>query len=219
MFSVGDSNERPDVRLETFNTLGISWEIADFEFTGDDDTPGTRADFQDSIIRLRFETPGLLISGGFGGALTGMDDVSYVNLNALLYNDFALVRSPDFILAVPLQITTDLKSVAPQQSGENFQQSSFVFGTGASLRYKINQRAGVSLRATPNIGFSFPQGALSEGGRLFSAKSVIRLYFNDIIGSNTLVFGYDFDFRDYNIDGNRFDYKFLSHSFTLGIGF
>ncbi|NBC27870.1 MAG: hypothetical protein GVY08_13485 [Bacteroidetes bacterium] len=219
MFSVGNSDDRPDTRLRSYTTAGISWEFADFQFVGEDLPIADRADFEEPIIRLRFETPGLKISAGFGGSLTGMDERSYVNLNALLFNDFALYRSPRFIFAIPLQITTDLKSVTLEQSSNSFRQSSFVFGTGASMRYKISPRAGLVLRATPNLGFSFPQGALDDGGRLFTTTSSARFYFNEIIGSNSLVFGYDFDFRDYNIEGDRSDYEFLSHSFTIGIAF
>ncbi|CAN5297307.1 hypothetical protein BH23BAC3_BH23BAC3_20990 [soil metagenome] len=218
MFTVGDSEVRTERRVGIYSTIGLSWEIAEFEFTGEGVSPENRADFQNSIIRLRFENPGLHISTGFGGSFTGMDDRGYVNINARIYNDLALIRSPRFIFALPVQLTTDLKSVTINQSNDRFQQSSLVIGTGASLRYRVNHRVDMSLRATPNIGFSFSQGALF-GGRLFTTKSAARLYFNEIIGSNSLVFGYDFDFRDYNIEGNENDYRFLSHSFTLGIAF
>ncbi len=218
MFSVGDTEERTDTRLGLYSTLGVSWEIGEFEYKDDDLPPAQRADFQDSIIRLRFENPGLYISAGFGGSFTGMDDRSYLNVNAMLYNDIALVRSQRFILGLPIQITTDLKSVALQQQGDGFQQSSLVFGTGASMRYRVSQRVEMSLRATPNYGFSFSQGAFF-GGSLFTTKGVARLFFDRVIGSNTLAIGYDFDFKDYNIDEGRNNYQYLSHSFTVGIAF
>ncbi len=218
MFTVGDSEERTERRVGVYSTFGLSWELADFDFTGEGVSPENRADFENSIIRFRLENPGLHISTGFGGSVTGMNDQGYLNINALIYNDLALIRSPRFILAMPIQLTTDLKSVTINQSNNTFQQSSFVIGTGASLRYRINQRVDFSLRAIPNIGFSFSQGALF-GGRLFTTTSAGRLYFNEVIGSNSLVFGYDFDFRDYNIEGADNDYRFLSHSFTLGIAF
>jgi len=218
MFTVGDSEERTDRLLGTYSTIGLSWEIGEFEFTGEDVSPENRADFKDSIIRLRFENPGLHISTGFGGTFTGMDNRGYVNINALIYSDIPLVRSPRFIFALPIQITTDLKSVTVSDSNISFQQSSLVFGTGASIRYRVNQRVDMSLRATPNLGFSFSQGAFF-GGRLFTTKSAARLYFNEVIGSNSLVFGYDFDYRDYNIEGTQNDYRYLSHSFTVGIAF
>lgn len=218
MFSVGDSVERPTANLERYSTIGISWEIADFEFTGEGLSANDRADFQNSLVRLRFENPGIHISAGFGGSLTGMDEKSYLNVNARLFNEVRLIRSTRFVLALPIQLSTDLKSIAINQSNNSFQQSSLVVGSGASIRYRINQRVGMSFRATPNIGFSFSQGSLF-GGRLFTTRSASRFYFNDVIGSNTLVFGYDFDFRDYNIEGEQNDYKFLSHSITLGIAF
>jgi hypothetical protein len=218
MFTVGDSEERTERTIGSYSTIGLSWEFGDFEFTGEDVEPENRADFQNNIIRLRFENPGLHISTAFGGSLTGMENRGYLNINAMLYNDLPLVRSPRFIFAVPLQIITDLKSVTITDSNARFQQSSLVFGTGASIRYRVNQRVDMALRASPNFGFSFSQGGLF-GGRLFTTKSAARLYFNDVIGSNSLVFGYDFDYRDYNIEGTQNDYSYLSHSFTVGIAF
>lgn len=218
MFSVGNTEEREPTRLESYSLIGISWEFADFDFTGSDVAEDDRADFENSMLRFRFENPGLNISAGFGGSLTGMDERSYVNVNALLYNDFPIVRSRQFEFAIPVQIGTDLKSVQLDRSDNDFQQSSFVLGTGASIRYRIGRRAGLSLRTTPNIGFSFSRGALF-GGRLFTTTSQARLYFNDVIGSNSLSFGYDFDYRDYDIEGSENDYRYLSHAITIGIAF
>lgn len=218
MFSVGESEDRQPLRLQTYSTIGVGIEFADFNFTGSDVPISDRAAFDGSIFRVRFENPGLDISAGFGGSLTGIDDYSYVNISALLYNDFPLIRSEQFIFALPLQIGTDLKSVQIDRSNNNFQQSSFTIGTGASLRYQINRRVGTSLRATPNIGFSFSQGNLF-GGRLFRGTTAARFYFNEVFGSAALVFGYDFDYRDYNIEGTQNDYEYLSHAITIGLAF
>ncbi|WP_340103930.1 hypothetical protein [Rhodohalobacter sp. 8-1] len=218
MFSVGESEDRQPTRIQSYSTFGAGIEFADFNFTGSNVPLADQAAFDGSIFRIRFENPGLDISAGFGGSLTGIDDYSYANVSALLYNDFPLIRSQQFILALPLQIGTDLMSVQIDRSSNNFQQSSFTIGTGASLRYQINPRVGVSLRATPNIGFSFSQGNLF-GGRLFRGTTAARFYFNEVFGSAALVVGYDFDYRDYNIEGTQNDYEFLSHAITVGLAF
>jgi len=220
MFSVGDTEERQPLSLQTYSTIGIGIEFADFNFTGADGINGEfePASFEGSILRLRFENPGLNISAGFGGSLTGLENNSYVNINALLYNDFPLVRTQKFIFALPLQIGTDLKSVQVERSNNNFQQSSFTIGTGASLRYQINRRVGTSLKATPNIGFSFSQGNLF-GGRLLRGTTEARFYFNEVFGTAALMFGYDFDYRDYDIDGSQNDYDYVSHAITIGLAF
>jgi len=219
MFSVGGEEEdRPPLRLQSYSTVGLAIEFADFNFTGSNLPIDEQAEFSGNILRLRVENPGLDISLGFGGNLTGLDERSYVNVNALLYNDFPLVRSQNFIFALPVQIATDLKSVQIERSNNNFQQSSFTIGTGVSMRYQINRRVGASLRGTPNIGFSFSQGNLF-GGRLFRGLASSRFYFNEVFGSNALVFGYDFDYRDYDIDGTQNDYSYLSHSVTIGLAF
>jgi hypothetical protein len=218
MFSVGETEERQPLRIQSYSMVGACIEFADFEFTGSDVLPSDQAAFQGSILRFRFENPGLNISAGFGGTFTGIDNHSYANINALLYNDFPIIRNQQFILALPIQIGTDLKSVQVDQSNNNFQQSSFSVGTGVSLRYQINRRAGASLRATPNLGFSFSQGNLF-GGRLFRGITTARFYFNDVFGSAALVFGYDFDYRDYNIEGSQNDYRYQSHAITVGLAF
>lgn len=218
MFSVGEAEERQPLRIQSYSTIALGLEFADLEFTGGDVEAEDQAEFNGNILRLRIENPGLNISAGFGGKLTGIDDRSYVNISALLYNDFALTRSQKFILALPIQIGTDLKSVQVDRSNNNFQQSSFSLGTGLSIRYQVNRRVGAALRATPNIGFSFSQGNLF-GGRLFRGLVSTRLYFNDVFGSSALVFGYDFDYRDYDIEGIQNDYSYQSHSVTLGLAF
>jgi hypothetical protein len=218
MFSVGEAEDRPPLRLQSYSTVGVALEFADFDFTGSDLAPDEQAEFSGNILRLRVENPGLDISVGLGGTLTGIDDRSYVNVNAHLYNDFPLVRSEKFIFAIPIQIGTDLKSVQIERSNNNFQQSSFTIGAGLSMRYQINRRVGASFRGTPNYGFSFSQGNLF-GGSLFKGLATARLYFNEVFGSSALVFGYDFDYRDYDIDGTQNDYRYNSHSVTIGLAF
>ena len=218
MFSVGEAEDRQPLRLQSYSTFGIGLEFADFDFKGSDLQLNERADFEGTILRLRFENPGLNISAGFGGSLTGLDSNSYVNINALLYNDFPIIRSRQFILGLPLQIGTDLKSIQIDRTNNNFQQSSFTIGSGASVRYQVNRRVGASLRATPNIGFSFSQGNLF-GGRLFRNTVAARFYFDEVFGDTSLMFGYDFDYRDYDIEGNQNDYQYLSHSATIGLAF
>ncbi len=218
MFSVGDPEPRDTRTIGTYTLIGISWEIADFEFTGEDVAPQDQANFNSNIIRFHLENPGLHLSAGFGGRITGMNETSYININAILYNDTPIVRSPRFILSVPFQIITDLKRAQPNESSNDFQQSSLIFGTGISSRARLADRVDFAARVTPNYGFSFSQGALF-GGSLFRTNGKVRLYFNDIIGQNSLSVGYDFDYRNYDIEGNENDYRYTSHAITVGYAF
>lgn len=218
MFSVGDPEPRETRSIGYYTLAGISWEIAEMEFTGENLAAQDRANFSSNILRLRLENPGLHISAGFGGRITGMNETSYVNLNAMLFNDTAIIRSPRFILSIPFQIITDLKRAQRNESSTEFQQSSLIFGTGISSRIRLADRVDFSARITPNYGFSFSQGALF-GGNLFRTNGKTRLFFNEIIGNNSLTVGYDFDYRNYDIEGGENDYRYTSHAITVGIAF
>ena len=218
MFSVGDTNQEETRPLGSYTNFAISWEFADLEYQGDELSVEDRADFQSNVIRVQLENPGLHVSIGAGGKLTGMDDTSYLNMNAMLFNDTPIVRSEGFRLSIPIQIITDLKRAQANQSSIEFQQSSLIFGTGLSSSIRIAERVDFQARATPNYGFSFSQGNLF-GGSLFRTNGKLRLFFNEIIGQNSLSVGYDFDYRNYNIEGDQNDYQYLSHSFSVGFAF
>lgn len=218
MFSIGDPEPRDTRSIGTYTLVGVSWEIAEMEFTGENLAPQDQANFSSNVIRLHLENPGLHISAGFGGSITGMNETSYVNLNAMLFNDTAIIRSPRFILSVPIQIITDLKRAQRNDSSTDFQQSSLIFGTGISSKIRLADRVDFSARITPNYGFSFSQGALF-GGNLFRTNGKTRLYFNEVIGNNSLSVGYDFDYRNYDIEGGENDYRYTSHAITVGFAF
>ncbi len=218
MFSVGDPESRDTQSIGTYTLLGVSWEIADMDFRGENLAPQDQANFNSSIIRLHLESPGLHISAGFGGRFTGMNETSYVNLNAMLFSDTAIIRSPRFILSLPFQLITDLKRAQRNESSTEFQQSSLIFGTGISSRIRLADRVDFAARITPNYGFSFSRGAVF-GGNLFRTNGKTRFYFNDLIGNNSFSVGYDFDYRFYDIEGDENDYRYISHALTVGIAF
>lgn len=218
MFSIGD--DKPDRRegLNFYTMIGVSWELADFSYQGEGATDLQRLDFSDSVIRLRLDSPGLDLSFATGGSLTGMDETSFLNINGRLYNGFPVVRSQNFLLLVPLQITSDLKQVRRNQSDAEFLQSSLTIGTGLSIMLNIGDGASINLKTTPNYGFSFSQGSLF-GGNLFRFDGKALLHINDVFGSNALTLGYYFDYSRYRIEGNLNDYDYTSHSITIGYAF
>jgi len=218
MFSIGGDEPRQESGLRFFSMLGASWEIADFTFTGENVSEFERLDFNDSILRFRFESRGLNINLGFGGDLTGMDNTSYVNVNGRLFNSFALKRSESFMLMLPLQISSDLTQVRQNRSDAEFLQSSLTLGTGLSSIFKLGNRFSFNIKGTPNYGFSFSQGNLF-GGTLFRFDGKGLLYIHDVFGTNALSLGYHFDFRSYDIEENFNDYDYTSHSFTIGYAF
>lgn len=218
MFSIGDPDPIQTRTFGVYSMLGISWEIASFEHTAGVAAPNELLDFDEGILRVRFETPGLDLSLGVGGSLTGMGNTSYLNLNGRLFNQLPLIRRENFRLAVPIQITTDLKSVRRDESSFEFQLSSFTIGSGIASSIRLGDRIDFNFRGTPNYGFSFPQGNIF-GGSLFRADADVYFYIRELFGRHALAIGYNFDFRRYDIDVDLNDYDFTSHSITIGYAF
>lgn len=218
MFSVDESRQQQVRPIGYYSILGASLEYGDFSYIGTGAEEDQRADFNGPIIRFRFENPGLDLTLGFGGSLTGMENAAYTNISGRLYNDLNLTRRHNFRLALPFQITTDMKSVRKSDSNAEFQQSSFTFGTGLASALRLGNKVDLTLRGTPNYGFSFAQGSLF-GGSLFRFDGRARIIFAQLIGNDSFSVGYHFDYRRYNIDGDLNDYDYLSHSFTIGYAF
>ena len=218
MFSIDEPQEQQQQRLGAMTVVGISWEMADFEYSGDSQENFRRLNFSDSLVRFRLNSPGLDISLGMGGAFTGMDDHSYLNVTGRIFNNITILRRESFLLILPVQLTTDLKRVRLNDLDTDFQQSSLTFGSGLATDLKLSDRFSLKAHATPNYGFSFSQGSFF-GGTLFRFDGRGMLFIHDLFGSRSLAIGYDFDYRSYNIDGDIFDYDYTSHSLTLGIGF
>ncbi|TVR14693.1 MAG: hypothetical protein EA391_12435 [Balneolaceae bacterium] len=218
MFSIGEPEQRTARPLGSATIFGVAWDFADFTYQAEGAEDFQRLDYSDSLIRLFLISPGLDISLAFGGSFTGMNDHSAVNLNARLYNNLFIQRRPNFQLAIPIQLTTDLMQVRRNETSAEFQQSSLIFGTGAYSAFRLGDRFSFNLKATPNYGFSFSQGSLFGGG-LFRFDSGGYLMIDRLFGDTALSIGYNFDYRAYRIEGDLNDYDFTSHSISLGIAF
>lgn len=218
MFSVTDpdrSTERMAIPTNYFN-LGIT--TASLDFSGENVSDNDRLDFDNLLLTLQFNTQGLDLSTSFGGSLTGMDDQSYVNLTARIYNNFPIKQSRKFRLSLPIQLTTDLTQVSRDISTADFRQSSLIIGSGLITAMRPNERISLHLKATPNYGFSFSQGSVF-GGSLFRFDGLAKILIHNVFGDRSLAFGYNFDFKSYDIDGDINDYELTAHTFTIGIGF
>jgi len=215
MFSIGDTEERAVRPPGFFSMIGISLDFADFSFEGSGLPDRDRLDFTDNVLNFKFEVPGVDINIGLGGSATGMSDNSYVNLRGLLYNNFNIARSSSFRIGIPLQISTDFTRVNGDITDFEFEQTSFSFGSGISSAFRLTDRLQLTGRFTPNVGFSASRGAFF-GGTLYSMQGILRFVIDDFFGNNGLAIGYDFDFRDYDVDDDRFDNRYIGHGITIG---
>lgn len=220
MFSVDDSSPVRQQQLGTATVLSVGWEMGEFENRNSNLVDIDDYSFDDNIFRIRLETPGLDMGLGLGGSITGMSNNSYINILGRLHNNLNVYMSDErnFIFQIPIQITTDLKRVQRNNTESEFQQSSFIVGSGVRTVARLSERFDFSLKATPNYGFSFSQGNLF-GGSLFRFDGTSQLLIKNIIGDRGLALSYHFDFRSYDIDGDQNDYDYTSHSISIGITF
>lgn len=217
MFSIDttEQNQQQPALLRTTAGTGISF--ASFTFQGDE-SYDPELEFNGNLIHLFFTTPGLEAFSSFGGGLTGLDNISYFNIGARIYNLFAIKRSESLFLGLPIQLSTDLTQVTSSTASTDFRQSTLTAGTGLSGIVRLSDRISFNLKATPNYGFSFSQGSLF-GGSVFKMDGRALLTADRILGRHALSIGYHFDFKSYNIDTDRDDYNFTAHTLLLGITF
>lgn len=220
MFSADNTSQTRQVVLGTSTIFSLGWDFAEFENRQDDISLSDDYSFTDQIVRMSLGSPGIDIGLGFGGSITGMNNHSYFNVMGRLHNKLFLYQNDDraFLLRLPLQITTDMKRIQRNEIDSEFQQSSFIFGTGIAADIRFSDTVDFSIKTTPNYGFSFSQGNLF-GGSLFRFDGQTRLLIHNLFGDRGLAFGYHFDFRRYDIDGDQNDYDFLSHSISIGLVF
>jgi hypothetical protein len=218
MFSVQEQTPRERATL-SYTSLSLGWEVGEFTFTGDQDQADLdRYDFSDGILKVTFENPGIDFYLGLAGGLTGMENRSFVNIGAVLYNNFVLTNSENFWLILPLQINTDLTRVQNDGANRQFQQSAFQVGAGLAVTTRISENLRSTIRIVPGYGFSNSQGAFF-GGTIFSAEGKARIIFDNVFGERGLIFGYDFRHRSYNIEPDLYNYDFNGHTFSIGITF
>lgn len=220
MFSVEDSSPSRTQPLGLYTTLSAGWEIGDFSNRQSGINMNEDYSFNDGVFRIRLESPGIDFGLGVGGGLTGMNSNSYVNVMGRLHNNLNVYENDNksFILRIPIQVTTDLKRVQRNNTDSEFQQSSFIFGAGLRTDFKISEKIEFSLKGTPNYGFSFSQGNLF-GGSLLRVDGRSHFLIRNVIGDKGISFGYHFDFRRYDIDGNQNDYDYTSHAISIGLIF
>lgn len=220
MFTVDDRSPR-ESGLFSYTSLSAGWEFGSFNFTGNQEeiSDAERFDFDSQgIFKLTFENPGIDFYLAVAGDLTGMENQNFINVGAVLYNNFVLNSSERFWVLLPLQISTDLTRVNTDQATNQFQQSSFQIGAGLGARAQITQNFKSLVRLVPGYGFSNSAGAFF-GGTAASLDGKARFILDEMLGSRGLIFGYDFRLKSYNIEGEQFNYDYTGHTISIGITF
>src|SRR5690625_7639326 len=100
-------------------TAGLVLSFASFTFQGDDSYESD-LEFNNNLININFSTPGLDIFTTFGDGISGMKNTSYLNVGARFSNHFLLQRSENFMLTIPILLSSDLTQYTSSVIDKNF---------------------------------------------------------------------------------------------------
>lgn len=215
MFSVGDSPQQRTI-ANSFIRFGVG--PASFDFMGGNGNAfgSSLLEFDNTVFFANLETPGVNLSLTLGNKITGFDQKNYFDLGFTLSNKFSLIGKKNIVVGIPIQLYSSITNVNNDRSEENFNQVNFAIGGGGFLNFKLGNRISFTNELVPGYGFSNSSGGFF-GGSLFYVTGKSRLNFNNLIGSRTISFGYDYNYRSFDIDGELYDFNLKSHLITIGI--
>lgn len=221
MFSAGEERTRFNTPQSTA-TIGIEPMIVSYEGTNPTGVNRGLFEFEGPIIRLAYDTPRLDLFLGTGGKITGISDVSYFDVGAHINTGINLYRSQAVSIHIPIRISSRyvnmINSNTFRANFNRFRFGSLIVGGGAEILVRPQENIRIKAGAVPAYGFAFATGG-SFGGSLGSVAAHSQLYFDRLFGDLGLTLGYSYDFRNYNIDEDAYDYKIKGHVFKVGITF
>jgi hypothetical protein len=217
MFSVNEDRRQRQVPT---NRAYVGLEPVEFNYFGPR-TPQQppRYEMNNPILRLRYESRNTEFFMGYGDALTGADSVNFFQIGGSLSRPIRLFNSRKFRVQFPIKLQADLTTASNKQSyREEFQQSGIMIGAGPELYWRISSNLHWQGQVIPQIGYSLSPGG-TFGGSISYLGGGTRFIIDHVFGKIGLSFGYDYTYKRFNIDVDRFDYKFRSHAFLIGITF
>lgn len=220
MFSVRQAG--PDLNSIPLNTLTIGLEPASMDYEGGPNELNAGIyEFEGSLVRIRYDNPFVDLFIGFGGDITGVDEVSYFDAGLRLRRGIRLVRNRQVSVLVPLQLKSAITSVGNEQQiggTPQFEQGAITLGGGAELRVRAGNGFRFRLNAVPNYGFSFATGG-TFGGSMFDLELGAKIYLDRVFGNFGLVAGWDYNLRKFDVDEDQFDYDFQGNTISVGVTF
>lgn len=221
MFSVDDSPGRFDYPNAA---VYAGYESMDFNHQGDENSFAQDLfNFQGTVLRFRFEGAGTNVYLGLGGGATGLDDASYFDAGIRYGYGFGLYRSQNVSLLLPIVLHSSFTSVGNDDrvvlNAPQFEQGTFEFGGGLGLNARLAPRFRLALKVIPSYGFSFSTRERDASGSVGAIKGESRFYFDRLFGEAGLSLGYDYNTRQFDIEGQALDYHAAAHSILIGITF
>lgn len=215
MFSV---ESKTPARIQRANYINVGMGLGQFEHFGDSTyRPGY--DFNASTIFASYETAGFAFHGSIASEHTGTDSTRYMNFGFELNQMIPFNQSRKYRVGLPLQLSTGYTSVRNNNfagAADQFQQSTLKGGVGIKGIFQFTDGLILRSRALGKYGFSFSPGNTFIGS-LAELEIKNRFVISNIFKDKGLVVGYDFQYRRFDIDANRYDYDLLLNRITVGI--
>jgi len=223
MFSVGNQGQR-------FNTpqteLYFGVEPLDVTYRGGNNLGPQRQGgafaFNGSILRLGYRSEGLDLFLGTGGQITGISDVSYFDIGGNIDIGLTLQHSKRFLIQIPIRISSRYTNMTNDQNISSrfnrFKFGSLTGGAGLHVMARPSDNVRIEVSGVPSYGAAFASGGFFGGSvALFVAEG--RVYFDRLFGNLGLSVGYKYDYRNYDVDENIYDYKMSGNNIEVGVTF
>lgn len=219
MFSVDDAPKRIQIP-STFFSIGVA--PVSFAYSGQTSDPIVKEqvkelEIDNMVLSLNLEYAGVQLFGRIGNRISGLSDKSFLEIGLIMSNKFALIRGPKLFLGIPLQLHTSYTSSSSDTYPDSFNQSFFGGGGGGFIDYRFSRRVILTNHFLPGYGFSGSDGGFF-GGAAFYMTGKSQLTILDALFGKALNFGYEFNYKSFDVDGNIYDYDLTVHSITIGIG-
>ncbi len=219
MFSIGEERRQFDMPQ---SAVYIGLEPVSVDYFGDDTSAGAGSfEFDGTLIRLRYETPGINLFLATGGSITGIENHTYFDVGGNLGTVLPLYVSEGLIIQIPLELKSIFTTMTNSQfvgTTSGFRFGSLMGGLGARMMVRLRDDIRFEISSVPNFGVTFASGGFF-GGSMSILSGSGRFYIDRLFGDVGLSFGYDYNYKKYNVDESLFDYKINAHSLQVGLTF
>lgn len=180
-----------------------------FEFTG-------------SVLRLGYNSGGLNLFLGTGGKITGIKDVSYFDIGGNIDVGLMLKRSKALLIQIPIRISSRYTNMSNDKvitsRYSRFKFGDLTGGAGLRLLARPSDNIRIEVLGIPSYGAAFASGGFF-GGSVGSIAAEGHLYFDHLFGNIGISLGYKYDYRNYDVDENVYDYRMAGNNIEVGVTF
>lgn len=218
MFTVGNDDDPRRGDPHTNFYVGLEPTTSEYEGPLEND----QFNFEGPLIRLGYKMSSLELFLGTGGKVTGIDDVSYLDMGGNINLSVPVHTTKNLILELPVRISSRLTNITNSErltfDNNRFRFGNLAVGAGAQAMVRAGENLRFQANAIPSYGFAFASGGFL-GGSISMAAAEGRMYIDRLFDKVGLSFGYRYNQRRYDIDEDQFDYFLQSHSVMAGISF